>query len=284
MYAETELKTFESDFDYINNVIDGMESLVFQDDEYSRYNRALVMGILESRGVKTTTVEGTEGFVQWFKELIEKVWKSIKDFFKGIWEGLTNSKAKEELKGKNRFDPFDGGNAFKYQSTFASNQSAFEDLDKTMKEGAKRFKEWSKNFKAADAEQLNPKMRNMGETIEREVNQMPHEENEKSDLRKWLDSRKKRRATSQKIYDLAADQWKVLDRETDAIRGLLKGVSDDMPRAEQQKKRQELNLAKEALQRQGRYCAMVMDYALKNAKLLNKEEDKLLLLEDKSGK
>lgn len=84
------MESINSDFDYIDKVLDGMESLIFQEDNYNRYNRGLVMGILESNGFKTQLVEGTEGFFQWFKDLIVTVYRSIKNFFKSIWDSIFN--------------------------------------------------------------------------------------------------------------------------------------------------------------------------------------------------
>lgn len=292
---EEELKEGQSDFDYIDKIVDGMESIIFGDDEYSSYNRALVMGIAENQGMRTDMVEGNEGFVQWFKETCEKVWKSIKAFFKGMWEGLFGPRKKQRnyleetevmLKAmRQRNMRFQSNLNATFEASRERMRESSEAVDKLLKEMTSNMKSGSPHSKyesktiediAREAQQFASKMINEANGIEEDFSRP-------DDLENWLKRRKESKKRVNRMYDLAEDQWKVLDRETDEIKRLTNGISDNMPKEEQDKKRKELQALKLRLNHFGKLVVVASNFAKKADNTIEKESKAVLALTHKKA-
>lgn len=292
---EEELKEGQSDFDYIDNIVDGMESIIFGDSDYNIYNRALVMGIAENQGMRTDVVEGTEGFVSWFKETCEKVWKSIKAFFKSMWEALFGPRkkrksyleeAEEAIKAAQlRHARFQTNLNNVFENNRKRMKESLEGMDKLLKEMSEDAKNSTRDTKhgpktmediVREAQQFATKMINEANGIEEDFSQP-------DDLASWLKRRKESKKRVGRMFDLAEDQWKVLDRETDEIKRLTNGVNDNMSKAEQDEKRKELNACKLRLNRLGKLVVVASNFAKKADNAIESESKAVLALEHKKA-
>lgn len=292
---EEELKEGSSDFDYIENIIDGMESIAFGDDEHSVYNRALVMGIAENHGIRTDMVEGTEGFVDWFKETCEKVWKSIKAFFKGMWEAIFGPRKKqrnyleeteEALKAmRQRNMRFQSNLAATFEASRQRMREGSEALDKVLKDIADGAKSGSNNskYESVTLDDIVRDARNFATKMANEANGIEEDFSCPDDLDSWLKRRKESKKRVGRMYDLAEDQWKVLDRQTDEIKRLTNGISDNMPKEEQDKKRKELQELKLRLNHFGKLVVVTSNFAKKADNAIEKESKAVLALTHKKA-
>ena len=259
-----ELEDYGHSFDYVTKVVDGLESLLLNDLDGDKGNQGLVKGILSFNGLKIETVEGTEGFVDWLKNAIATIYKSIKNFLKSIYDALFGrSKKRKELDDAIGKIKAAGNIRFEFKAK-PFNNDHLKGFEERMASARKRAEE---NLRQAD-KHFEDILNRMGDSIKAEWEFIKRET---SNSKSWAESAKERTKRAGVIIDLAETEWKEIDKEVEKINTLLIGVSDDMPKAEQDAKRKELDLYKKSLNERGRVAAMATDYANKVLNQVEKE-------------
>ena len=257
--------TSDSDINYICNIIDGMEALMLGDtSSESSYNRAMVMGVLENNGMTTTIVEGNEGFVDWIKQACETAYKSIKSFFKSIWDTLFGSKESNKEVEKKISEV--GSKASKIQinsikrvvskdeisavhTSFQEKQKQFEDA---LKDPA--LKQALGGNQVATIEKLMQSAGTALAKVESNWEEMPAGS-------KWMNSRSTDVREINRVIDLAESEWHQVDKSIDSIKLLMNGVSESSSEEDKKERKNKLNALKNYFRAAGQMLAMLMKHA-----------------------
>lgn len=284
-----------NDINYICDVIDGMESLMLStENKNSRYNRELVRSILDTNGYKANEVAGCEGFGESFKKMVETVWTSIKNFFKGIWDSLFSSK-EDSKDQKTKIDEIKKAatvpavvegmkgvplleNKDKMKGIYQSYRSAMDDLSKSLKE---------QKFQNAVGSKTITVVNNLVKTADKAMNAVEESLSQDPSVIKWTQMALDQYKDIDQAIAAAEIQWKAANSMIDEIKKEMNGITDGMSEAERKEAIDALNQMKNRFRLLGQVLAAVVQNLKRmkmamdsNLKLVHK---KVIALEHKKA-
>lgn len=267
----------DSDIDYICDVIEGMESFLLGTEiKDAKYKGDLVMGVLYSNGVQIKEVAGTEGFIDSFKAMVEKVYTSIKNFFKSIWTSLfgekndskeqekkihdiksasSSPKVVEGLKGVHLLE-----NKDKMKGIYEAYRNNMEDLSKSLKD---------KKVQMAVGEKTTQLVASVMKTTDTALAIVDKDWDSDPSITQWATDAIKHYKSIDAAIAAAEAEWKKANAMIDEIKKAISSVSADMTELERRDAISKLNETKNSFRLMGQVLSAVIRVLRKMKSMLD---------------